>query len=270
MKLLSLIQRIKADSKFAKKKKLTIIDDLETFKTFLKLKSYYKFPIEKIFTNSRIDLDKLQIDIHFGNFKNDIEFIEEETLKKILNIDNPQICVLIRIPENIYNYSDNFVDLLRKNGICIVLDSIQNPWNLGGILRTNSAFNIFSVILLGNSVFPLNPRVIRASKGYVFEQNIKIFNINEFKQILSNLEEEIEVFLLENKEASENINDLELTQKISFFILGNEETGINQEVKRVLKKSKSIKIEVRIESLNVFATHSILAFFLSKNKGFSK
>ncbi|MCS6955378.1 MAG: hypothetical protein NZM44_03375, partial [Candidatus Calescibacterium sp.] len=67
MKLLNLIQRIKADSQFAKKKKLTIIDDLETFKTFLKLKSYYKFPIEKILVKSRIDLDKLQIDSHFRN-----------------------------------------------------------------------------------------------------------------------------------------------------------------------------------------------------------
>ena len=48
MKIFSLIERIKSDSRFCKKERITLIDDFETFKTFIKLQAYKKFPLQRI------------------------------------------------------------------------------------------------------------------------------------------------------------------------------------------------------------------------------
>ncbi|MCS7164813.1 MAG: RNA methyltransferase [Candidatus Calescibacterium sp.] len=264
MKILNVIEKIKADSRFSRKNELTIIDDLEAFRIYLKINPENRFPLQKILINSKIDWEKIGLSEYLRKLDDLVEPVDEKILVRVLKVENPQICALIKIPSDIYNYRE-IIENLTQTKVCIVLDSIQNPWNLGGILRTNSAFGVFNNILLGNPVFPYNPRVIRSSKGYIFEQNIKIVNEHQIND-LSELVEEYkpDIFFLENKPDAEEVNQINLTNRICFLVLGNEERGISENTRKIFKGYRSVRIPIRTESLNVFSAHSILLFVLSQ------
>ncbi len=257
MKIFSLIERIKSDSRFCKKERITLIDDFETFKTFIKLQAYKKFPLQRIIL---VEKFKDKFEKEFANMegvsKTKIDIVDEEKLRKVLKIDNPSICALINIKQDFFDLENFF----SGGRFCVVLDSIQNPWNMGGIFRTNSAFSIFDVIVLNNSVFPFSPRVIRASKGFVFEQNIRMLN-----NVRDYLDEKCISLIFENKKDSLDIRDKKIGEKIMnsnvMLVFGNEEYGVVS--KEIFKNYISVKIVTKIDSLNVFSAHSIACFYLT-------
>ncbi|MEN3015512.1 MAG: TrmH family RNA methyltransferase [bacterium] len=260
---LSIISRIKEDSRFSKKRCLTLIDDLESFKVLLDLG--FGGLVKAIFVTPKFE--KLQIIKHFKN----VQVVSKQILAKILEIDNPSLCAIIDISDLINRINQlTYGDDLSKLRVCLVLDSIQNPWNLGGMFRNNSAFGVLDVILVGNCVFPYNPRVIRASKGYVFEQKIRMTNyqnLAEFIKTLINQGINYRAYFLQNRLECRDISTLDfhgLVNCTNFFILGNEEKGISRELYEIFKNYQEIRIDVRIDSLNVFATHSIICFLINQ------
>lgn len=257
--LLSLAWRIRNDSRFSRKKNLTVIDDLESFKTFLKV-SDISFLQNLILSKDKTEYVLDYIGRYLGrDFWDKVTIVEQRELVKALEIENPSMCAIIRINDDLDQFSQDFLDSVIRSKVCIALDSIQNPWNLGGIFRTNSAFEIFNVILLGNCVFPFNPRVIRASKGYVFEQKIKVMNLDQFVSFINKIDHDI--YFLET-EGENMTNFLHGNSSTKIFVFGNEEKGINQILKRTIRNYKSVRIDIRIDSLNVFSTHSIVSFLI--------
>lgn len=268
-KYLNLIGEIKNNNRFVKKEFLTLIDDLEAFKVFVKSQNYKKFQILAIFINKNFEKEFFQ---EFSFAESDLYSfnlypIEREILSRYLDIENAKICALIKIPKEIEILTKNFVEAISKNEISIILDSVENPWNLGGIFRNNCAFGIFNSVLTTHSVFPYNPRVIRSSKGFIFQQNIKILNNQQLRELVNTLKE-FKTYFLENRENSKDILkclNFFSNSKI-FFVFGNEEKGITEETRKIFKNYESLKINIRIESLNLFSAHSITAFlwYISK------
>lgn len=269
---LKLISRIKNDTKFCKKNNLALIDDLESFKVFLESNNKKNFIIKNIFLGNDYKVKEF-FNQNFLLNKIDqskIHIIDSGILYKYTQVNNCKLAAIIEIKEDLYNISSTFEDKLKQDKICFIFDGIHNPWNLGGIMRTNSAFKIENVILTGNSTFPFNPRVIRASKGYIFNQNIKILNYDQLSFLLNS---NCKVFFLENiKEAFlvEKLENFLKNGKIYFFVFGSEQKGISQNLKEIVKKTVkeyySLKIKIEIDSLNLFSSHSILVYLLSKNR----
>ena len=141
----------------------------------------------------------------------------------------------------------------------IVLDSINNPGNLGTVARTASAFGYDAIVTLNESVFTHNNKVIKASQGAIFKIPIikiddldLIANFNFYKFSLDN----DSIFLDKNK----------INPKTPYgLVFGNESNGISEEVHKKLKGT-SIKIPMNnMESLNVSAAAAIAMYcFCSK------
>jgi 23S rRNA (guanosine2251-2'-O)-methyltransferase len=137
----------------------------------------------------------------------------------------------------------------------IALDGIQNPQNLGMIIRSCAAGNVDGIILPKKSSAKISPLVIKASAGTLFK--LPIYFCEALEDILPKLED-TKIYALSSY-AKSSIYDIKPSQK-SIFILGNESDGISPEVQKICNDSLSIPMQRGVESLNVAVTASLIAF----------
>jgi len=137
----------------------------------------------------------------------------------------------------------------------IALDGIQNPQNLGMIIRSCAAGNVDGIILPTKSSAKISPLVIKASAGTLFK--LPIYFCNTLEDILSELTD-TKIYAL-SSHAKNDIYDVEVSEK-SIFVLGNESDGVSQGVAKLCNNSISIPMKRGVESLNVAVTASLIAF----------
>ena len=192
--------------------------------------------VKQIFTS--IGLPKLKQDIECYKVNDDI-------LRKLANSENPEGVVLVC--EHLKPRKDK-----SDYHKIVYLDQINDPGNLGTILRTAVAFNYDAVILSKSSVDLYNEKVVAASKGALFLVDAYYDEIDNYANgrtvIASALEGAVPL------SASDKPKDFVL-------VLGNESHGVSEEI--LSKANKIVKIEMNdaIDSLNVAIAAGILMNF---------
>lgn len=136
----------------------------------------------------------------------------------------------------------------------IMLDGIQDPGNLGTIIRSAVAFNFDTVVLSRECVDLYNPKVIRSTKGMLFNMNICCKNLEEFIPTLDDY-----VVYGTDVVNGNNIRDIDISSKIS-LVIGNEGRGISDKVKKLCNKFIYIDMNDMCESLNASVAASILMY----------
>ena len=189
--------------------------------------------VKQIFTT--IGLPKLKQDIECYK-------VNDEVLRKIASSENPEgvvfVCEQLRPKKDKSEYHK-----------IIYLDQINDPGNLGTILRTAVAFNYDAVILSKSSVDIYNEKVIAASKG-------ALFLVDAFYDDISNYAPGRTVIA----SALDNAVPLSNCEKPKDFVLvlGNESHGVSQEVLDLSNKVVKIEMNDQIDSLNVAVAAGIL------------
>ncbi len=136
----------------------------------------------------------------------------------------------------------------------LILDNIQDPGNLGTILRTAKAFKFDTVIISKGSCDLYNDKVIRSSQGAIFKLNI-LNNIDLLSFIPTLNDYEIYGTNVRN---GTDIKDIKKEKKIA-IILGNEGNGISKEISNIIDKNIYIKLD-NMESLNVSIAGAIIMY----------
>ena len=150
----------------------------------------------------------------------------------------------------------NAKELQNKDSFkLIALDGIQNPQNLGMIIRSCAAGEIDGIILPKKSSAKISPLVIKASAGTLFK--LPIYFCNALEDILPKLQD-TQIYAL-SSHAKKDIYEVQKSKK-SIFILGNESDGVSPEVQNLCTDSISIPMKRGVESLNVAVTASLIAF----------
>ena len=142
----------------------------------------------------------------------------------------------------------------------ILIDSIQDPGNLGTIIRSAVAFNIDTVVLGNNTVDLYNEKVIRATQGLLFHINIIKRDLKEFVKKLKNDNYQILGTKVTHGTLVENIS---LKNKYA-FIMGNEGNGVDEELLDLCDDYLYIGMNDLCESLNVGVASSIILYELDK------
>ena len=139
----------------------------------------------------------------------------------------------------------------------IALDGIQNPQNLGMIIRSCAAGNVDGIILPKKSSAKISPLVAKASAGTLFK--LPIYYCYALEDILDDLVD-TKIYAL-SSHATCSIYDVQKSSK-AIYVLGNESDGVSKEVEALCNDSLSIPMNRGVESLNVAVTASLLAFML--------
>ena len=179
-------------------------------------------------------------------------YVTKEILKKLTSLESPPniIAVARRLKEQ--KYQDHI----------LMLDGIQDPGNLGTLIRTAVAFNIDTIILNENTVDLYNEKVLRATQGLIFHINIIRKNLIEMTKELKNNKYRI---LGTNVTHGQRISDIFIPSKYA-FILGNEGNGISPELLQLCDDYIYLEMNDVCESLNVAIAGSIILYELNKNK----
>ena len=141
----------------------------------------------------------------------------------------------------------------------LLLDGIQDPGNLGTIIRSAKAFNIDTIILSNTCCDLYNEKVIRATEG-------AIFKINIIRDDLVKIIEEIKKKNI-NVYGTNVINGIDIkdvNEEKYAIIIGSEGNGISTEVEKHIDKNIYISINKEIESLNAGVATSIILYELNK------
>jgi TrmH family RNA methyltransferase len=238
--------------KIREEKQLFIIEGDKIVKEFLSA----RVPIHSLIAKPEF-LSSLSIE----STKHAEEILEAsfDDLKKISTLKTPHNAIaVIRIKENKLNPADIF------NKLCVALDCIQDPGNLGTIIRSAAWYGINNIICSDDSVDVYNPKVIQASMGAILNVNVYYYGLKEFLNTAS--DKNIPVFgtMLEG----DSIYTHKLDNK-GIILLGNESKGISEELIPYITNKIMIPRFTRtkpgIDSLNVSMAASIIfSEFLSR------
>ena len=214
----------------------------------------YRLIYESI--NAGIKLDYLVVNENFqenllnkNQFKNlTIKYCSKNNFNKISDTKNSQGIIAI---VDIKKYLNQSLEKLDNNNL-VVLDGIQDPGNLGTIIRTCAWFGINSIVLTSGTVDPFNLKCIRSAMGAHFNldniiQDSRLNIINYLKNNYKN------IYAADME--GENLNKIKLVGNWA-LILGSEAHGISSEFKQF--KKITIKKIGQIESLNVSVANGIL------------
>ncbi len=238
--------------KFREEYKQFLIEGIHLIEECLKSK-YYKNNIKKIFLKN--DFKEKNI---LDKIKNiDTSFLDKIEFKKLSETENSQ--GIIGVLDMSLNLPHSF-----SNIIC-ALENINDPGNLGTILRNCWWFGIENILIGMDSVDLFNSKVIRASQGAIFNLLIKN-KVNLFYELKNFYEKGYNVIVTDL--FSKNILSKYKFDKGQKYILvfGNEANGISKEIKSVPYYNK-IKIEsyTNCESLNVASSAAIIFYELRKS-----
>ena len=156
-----------------------------------------------------------------------------------------------------------------EDGLILVLDGIQDPGNLGTIIRTCDWFGVHHIICSHDTADCYNPKVVQATMGALARVHIHYVDLTEWLSTLRAQQPEIHIFgtLLDGKDMYEVLKESRVkSQEAGIIIMGNEGNGISQAVRsfithpiRIPSYPKNVETS---ESLNVsIATAIVLAEF---------
>lgn len=150
----------------------------------------------------------------------------------------------------------------KKNQPTLVLDKIQDPGNMGTIIRICDWFGIRNIVCTPDTANCYNPKVVQASMGGIFRTNIIYTNIENYLDQCHNNNIPIYGAVL----GGENICNIKLNDKNIAIVIGNESKGISPNVQqKITHKIMIPNIGGTCESLNAsVATGIICHEFLSK------
>jgi TrmH family RNA methyltransferase len=197
--------------------------------------------------NSSFEIDTL---FAVDNFKTDISSdkiirIAQKDLQKISNLKTPnKVLGLFKIPDE---------KPLQKNGITIALDAINDPGNLGTIIRLCDWFGVSQLVCSNDTVDCYNQKVVQASMGSLKRTSIIYTDLVTYLQ-----EIQLPTFIADMD--GKNIYKSTLPKE-AILIMGNEANGVSDEIKVLIKNKISIPRfgeTQETESLNVATATAIL------------
>lgn len=150
---------------------------------------------------------------------------------------------------------------LKENSIggnVLILDNLQDPGNLGTIIRSAVAFGIDTIIIGDTCVDLYNPKVIRSTEGMIFNLNIIRRNLKEIIPILKNLG-----YKIVGTDVNKGKDIRKIDKENIAVVIGNEGNGLSEDIKALCDEFIYIKMDAKCESLNAGVAASIIMYEVS-------
>lgn len=181
---------------------------------------------------------------YISNYDVNEIIVRKNCLNKIsLLKTSPSIMGVVKLKQNTQIIGDKI----------LILDDVQDPGNVGTMIRSALAFNVSTVILSFNSANIFNDKVIRSSEGAIFKVNVITMDLQEALKKIK--EKNIDIFYAD-MHAKEEID--EVNEKKYALIMGSEGKGISEISKKYANRSIRIEMNEQLESLNVSVSASII------------
>jgi TrmH family RNA methyltransferase len=214
-----------------------------------------KFEVETIFISENV-LNNVYTEtlLNILQSKTKVYCLNSNVFKDICSTENPQGVVAC-----VKNSECNLQD---RDGFYVLVDRIQDPGNMGTIIRTAHAAGALGVICTKGTVDVYNEKTLRSTMGSIF--NIPIIEDNELEMVKRLKTKGFEV-VVSSLETENNFFDIDLTGNLMLCI-GNEGNGISDEIYALGDKKVKIPMPGGAESLNASIAASIMIYEIVRQK----
>ena len=232
------LKKIYTSSSFRKNQEQTILDGIHLIQSFITNGE----PIAIILDSS---IKNLEIKDLISNLNCPCYFLSHELFLQLSELKSPTgILALVEIPK---------IKIPKLDGLILLLDRIQDPGNLGSILRTAKATGVNIVIMSEKCADLWSPKTLRGSQGVQFFINCIIEQ--DLKQWVSNYPYKVMALTPNGKSLFKH----KLTSNMAILV-GNEGSGISNSLFECISEKISLPMHKDVESINVGAAASAFMY----------
>lgn len=188
--------------------------------------------------------------------KYDCIYVSEKIFLTLTNVVNPQ-GILALVEKNTTTNKINYEDDLY-----LVLDDIQDPGNMGTILRTADSINLKQIIVSKGTADAYNPKVVRSTMGAIFR--IKIIETDNLAKTIKEMKKHKIKISATSLETDKSIYDI--TYNKTAIIIGNEANGVSKEILELADEKIKIPMEGKTESLNASVATGVILYEAVRQK----
>ena len=207
-------------------------------------------------------LDKHREDsIHGKLLETGYELVSEEVLAKMSDTQTPQgILCLVRWLQ--YQLEEL---LLRREGVFVVLEDLQDPGNLGTIIRTGEGAGIAGVIMTRETVDIFNPKTIRATMGSIYR--VPFVYVQDIADAVARLKAAGITVYAAHLKGEQYYDAFDYTGG-SAFRIGNEGNGLKEQTANLADTYVKIPMAGQVESLNAAIATTLFMYEAARQRGF--
>ena len=188
-------------------------------------------------------------------------YVDEKIFSTITDVINPQgIMAIVEKPESKEQKIDYSQDVF------LVLDNIQDPGNMGTILRTADSLNINQIIISKGSADIYNLKVVRSTMGAIFR--VKVIESEDLTKILREMKKNKIRVCATDLQTDKSIYDMDYHK--TAIVIGNEANGVSQKILDMAATKIKIPMIGKTESLNAAVATSIIMYEAYRKNGMIK
>ena len=182
--------------------------------------------------------------------------VSDKIFNIITQVTNPQGIMAI-IEKNAQNAKIDYTQ-----DIIVVLDDVQDPGNLGTILRTVDSIGLNQIIVSKGTADAFNSKVVRSTMGAIFR--IKIIEVENLVQEIKEMRKHHFKLMVTSLQTKNSIYDIDFNKKI--IVIGNEANGVSKEIQDMADEKAKIPMLGRTESLNASVAAGVVMYEYVRQK----
>lgn len=242
--------QLQKKSKSRNERKVFIVEGI---KMFLEAP---KDRIEKVYISETL-YNKKKKELNLEKLK--VEILSDKVFSHVSDTKTPQgiLCIVRQIVTTLEEI------LQQENPHLMILDNLQDPGNMGTIIRTAEGAGVTGVIMSKESVDIYNPKTIRSTMGSVYR--MPFLYVEELQELLQKLKEKgVKTYAAHLH--GKNFYDEEDYRTGCAFLIGNEGNGLREEIAEKADIWVKIPMYGQVESLNAAIAASVLMFEASRQR----
>lgn len=182
--------------------------------------------------------------------------VSDKIFNIITQVTNPQGIMAI-IEKNAQEAQIDY-----SQDIIVVLDDVQDPGNLGTILRTVDSIGLNQIIVSKGTADAFNSKVVRSTMGAIFR--IKIIEVENLAQAIKEMRKHHFKLMVTSLQTKNSIYDIDFNKKI--IVIGNEANGVSKEIQDMADEKAKIPMLGRTESLNASVAAGVVMYEYVRQK----
>ena len=201
--------------------------------------------------------DSIPKELMYEIAKYECYYVTSKVFKYISEVQTPQ-GVLAVVEKNNKGSEINY-----DEDIIVALDDLQDPGNLGTILRTVDSVGLTQILVSKGTADCYNPKVVRSSMGAIYR--VKVIECEDLLQTLKEIRKNKFKVLVTSLGDSKNIYDMKYNKKV--IVIGNEANGVEERILNIADEKIKIPMIGRTESLNVAVATGVILYEYVRQKG---
>ena len=188
--------------------------------------------------------------------KHNCIYVTNKIFKYISEVQAPQ-GILAVIEKNNANGEIDY-----SEDIIVALDDIQDPGNLGTILRTVDSIGLKQILVSKGTADSYNPKVVRSTMGAIFR--VKIIECENLEQTLKEIKKHKFKIVVSSLQTDNSVYDIKYNKKV--IVIGNEANGVKKEIQEMADEKIKIPMLGKTESLNASVATGIILYEYVRQK----